>query len=211
MDILINELSLHNQFRNKEEFEKEGLIPLVSILSELDKNRDIIYKKSDLYNYKPIPRKSLHSILIGEYSRRSDIIRKFKRLLFNYLLSEPYWDLDSKQKHSSEDDYSYKGKNINNSSIAEACERDRVIISFNSVNFNENSLVTHKNISEEIGLDNLLNGDDYNELCKEKNLINIKEYCINRFGGESGKLDFSKINENHGFNLIEKEDEGVFY
>ena len=206
MEILINELSLCDHYSSEEQFIEFGITPFVSVLKELNNERDIVYKKSDLYNYSVTSSQTLHSFLNSNISRQYDIIRKFKSLLFQFLFDEPYWEID--QKHTSDDSYLLAEKEVCGHSLAEACERDRVIISFRSENFNKTKIEIHKNEIEKITLDNLLDKGHCNELNREKNIICIEEYCINRFKGS--KIDFSQIDNKEGFLLLKKEDESIF-
>ena len=206
MEALINELSLCGQYNSERQFVESGIIPFVSVLSELNHKRDIVYKKSDLYSYNITPAQTLHGLLNSNISREYDVIRKFKSLLFQFLFDEPYWEND--RKHIPDHSYLFAEKDVCGYSLAEACERDKVIISFYSEDFNKTKVNIHKNKSEEIILDNLFDKGHCNELNRERNNICIEEYCVNRFN--RSKLDFSQIDDKFGFLLLKKEDEDIF-
>ena len=206
MEVLINELSLHSQYENEDNFIEKGAMPFVSALRELNKSRDTVFKKYDLYSYRITQDLTLHDFLISQKSRISDITRKLKSSLSSYILDEPYWE--PSQKHSAENSFFYMNENLVGLSIAEACERDRVILSFNSINFNLNKIIILKNESEEIEIDNLFDKGHCNELKRERNIILIEDYCVTRFKGD--KLDFSHIEIKYGFELLKKEDEDLF-
>lgn len=207
MEILINELSLSGQYDSERQFIELGITPFASVLSELNQEQgDIVYKKSDLYNYSITPSQTLHRLLNSNASREYDVIRKFKSLLFQYLFDDPFWETD--QKHILNDSYSFEGREVAGYSLAEACERDRAIISFHSEDFDKAKIHIRKNKSEEIILDNLLNKGHCNELHWERNNICVKDYCVNRFKGD--KLDFSQINKKLSFDLLKREDESLF-
>jgi hypothetical protein len=206
MEVLINELSLKGQYNSEKQFIESGITPFVSVLRDLNHERDVIYKKSDLYNYNITSAQTLYGLLSGNVSREYDVIRKFKSLLFQFLFDEPYWEYE--QKHSLDDSYLFAEKELKGSSLAEACERDRVIISFHSEDFNSKKISILKNDSEDIVLDNLFDKGHCNELNWERKNIGIEEYCINRFKGN--KLDFSQIDKTNGFSLLKKEDESLF-
>lgn len=206
MEVLINELSLHSQYENEDNFIEIGAIPFVSAFNELNKGRDTVFKKYDLYSYKITQELTLHDFLTSEKSRISDATRRLKSSLSSFILDEPYWE--NSQIHSFENSYSYKNENLIGFSIAEACEREKVILSFNSINFNLNKIIILKNESEEIEIDNLFDKGHCNELKRERNIILIEDYCVNRFKGN--KLDFSKIDKKDGFELLKREDEDLF-
>ena len=206
MEVLINELSLHGQFENEDHFVEEGAIPFVSAFKELNKERDTVYKKYDLYSYKITPNLSLHNFLTAQGSRLSDVTRKLKSLLSGFILDEPYWE--NNRKHSSDHTYLLDEKDIVGSSLAEACERDKIVISFNSEKFNREKVSIYKDSSVEVTLDNLFDKGHCNEVNWERDNIGIDEYCVTRFKGD--KLDFSHIDSKLGFELLKKEDEELF-
>ena len=206
MEILINELSLQGQYDNEKHFIRNALTPFVLAFNEFNNSQDQVYKIYDLYNYKVTPTLTFEELLRSDASREYDIVRKFKSLLYQLLYEDPFWQND--RKHSSENSYLYENVNLCEYSLAEACERDRVIISFPSENFNKAKIGIYKNGVEEIVLDNLFDKGHYNELNRERKKICIEEYCVNRFKGS--KLDFSQIDDKLGFGLIKKEDENLF-
>lgn len=206
MEVLINELSLHGQFENENHFEEEGLIPFAGVLKELKNNNATVFKTYDLYSYNITTTLSMYDYLTAQTSRLSDVTKRLKSLLTAFVLDEPYWE--NTQKHSSEGTYMLDEENIVGFSLAEACERDKVVMSFNSDDFKQSKILIHKDNTEEIVLDNLTNKGHCNEVNRERNNIGIAEYCVTRFKGD--KLDFSKIDSKLGFELLKKEDEELF-
>lgn len=206
MEVLINELSLHGQYQSENHFVETGATPFVAVLKELNNSRDVVYKKYDLYSYHITQELSLFNFLTSQTARITDITRRLKSLLSGFILDEPYWE-DS-QKHSLDSSYIFNNENVVTSSLAEACERDRVIISFKSDKFNTNEIKINKDDSEQITLNNFFYKGHCNELNRKNNYINIDEYCVTRFKGD--KLDFSQIDNKLGFALLKKEDEDLF-
>lgn len=206
MEVLINELSLSGQYDNEDHFIEVGIAPFVSTFKELNTTRDVVYRKYDLYSYKITTEQSLHTFLTSQTSRISDVTRRLKSLLSSFILDEPYWEANP--KHTTNDFYLFEENVITGYSLAEACERDRVIISFQLGNFDKAKIHIHKNKSEEIILDNLFSKGHCNELNWERNNICVEDYCLNRFKGD--KLNFSQIDKKLSFDLLKKEDESVF-
>jgi hypothetical protein len=204
MEILINELSLTGQFASSEQFISEGLPPLLAVMKEVDSTKDLLYKKYDLYNSKIDAKTTIYDLIVGQTSRLYDEIRRFKSQLAA-LFENPYWE--DNRKHPADYAYVYNGNDVCNHSIAEACERDKTIISFVHKNFSTTQLSIMKNDTE-IEIDNLFDKGHYAETARKKETINCQEYCIRKFKG--GKLDFSKIDEKEGFALLKKEDENLF-
>lgn len=206
MEVLINELSLHGQYQSENHFAETGVLSFVSVIKELNNERDKVFRKYDLYNYNITSECTLYDFLKSGTARISDATRKAKSILTGFVLNEPYWE-DS-QKHSLDSSYVLNNKNVVTSSLAEACERDRVIISFKSDKFNTNAIEINKDDSEQITLNNLFDKGHCNELNRKNNYINIDEYCVTRFKGD--KLDFSQIDNKLGFALLKREDEELF-
>lgn len=167
MELLLNELSINGQFPTVQKFVEDGIPPLVSVLNEVDKSTDLLYKKHDFYASMVTPHTNLHTVFIGHDSRKYDVIRKFKSLLAS-LFENPYWEDNA--KHSQDDTYNLNNVNISGTSIAEACERDKVIISFKSDSYNAKALSIEK-VEEVILVDNLFDTGHYSDLAIARGLV----------------------------------------
>jgi hypothetical protein len=167
MELLINELSLKGQFETIQDFIDTAIPPMVSVLNEVDSSQDLLYKKYDFYSSMVTPHTDLHTIITGQISRQVDTIRKVKRQLVS-LFEDPYWE-DS-PKHSSDDSYLYLDSDVSGSSIAEACERDKVTISFLCDDFNFPKLEIKKG-EDALLVDNLFSEGHYEGLAKARGYI----------------------------------------
>lgn len=167
MDILLNELSLNGQFTSIDNFIDEGLPPIVSILKEVDSSNDLLYKKRDFYSSMVTPNTNLYDVVVGTHSRTYDQVRRAKRQL-SALMDDPYWEDNPNQ--SLNDSYVYLHDKISGSSIAEACERDKVIISFACNEYSSKELDIVKN-EENIIIDNLFDNGHYNDLLKAREIV----------------------------------------
>ena len=204
-EILINELSLSGQFVSVDEFITGGaLLDFAALLKEINNTDVLLYKKYDFFGSKITKNMSIHDVLVGAISRQFDEIRKFKTGLA-CLFENPYWEDD--QKHNVNYAYRYKGNCVSGQSLAEACERDKIVISFMHPDFPSGNLVVIREETEFL-LDNLLKEEDYFEIARNRNIISFKDYCIKRFIG--GKLDFSRISKKEGFSLITRKEENLF-
>lgn len=171
MDILLNELSLSGQYASREIFIEEILPTLIGVLDEIQELfRATIYKNQQFYLSKVTKTDTIHDILVGDLSRQYPSLRKIKRQFFSPLFAEPYWE--GTRKHSENCSYTYEGNDICNHSVAEACERDRVIVSFrDSELFREETLSILKNGNEQIGIDNLVNAGHYVNVLHQRGII----------------------------------------
>jgi len=205
-EILINELSLGGQFASVDEFVTGGtLLNFVALLKEINNTDVLLYKKYDFFGSKITKEMSIHDVLVGAISRQFDEIRKFKTGLA-CLFENPYWEDD--QKHNVNFAYRYKGNCVSGQSLAEACERDKIVISFMHPDFPYGNLSVMREETE-ILLDNLIKEENYFEVARSRNIINFEDYCTKKF--TSGKLDFSKVSKKEGFSLITKEEENLFF
>jgi hypothetical protein len=204
-EVLINELSLSGQFNSIDEFISGGaLFKFNAILNEIKGPDILLYKNYDFFKSMITGDATIHDILIGTISRQYDEIRKMKTSL-SCLFEDPYWE--NNQKHSPDVIYLFNGKCVTGQSVAEACERDRIVISFFHRDFSSLCLSILRENSK-IKLDNLSGEIDYIEVAWKRDIITCAQYCIRKFKGT--KLDFSQIDPNEGFSILKKEDEKLF-
>ncbi|MDR0321286.1 MAG: hypothetical protein LBI28_07265 [Treponema sp.] len=204
-EVLINELSLTGQFNSVDEFITGGaLLKFNAILNEIKGPDVLLYKNYQFFESMTTDGISIHDILVGTISRQYDEIRKMKTSL-SCLFEESYWE--NGQKHSPDVLYLFNNNCVTGQSIAEACERDRIVISFFHRDFSSCCLSILRE-NTEITLDNLSGETDYIEVARERNLITCEKYCIRKF--KDTKLDFSTIDPNEGFSILKKEDEKLF-
>lgn len=196
MDILINELSLDGQYSTVNEFLSKGLSAFINVLDEISVTNHILLKKYDFYNTKITRDIILYDILKGNISREYDQIRKFKRKLA-MLFEEPFWEND--KKHSDDNTYLFGNVKINSSSLAEACERDRVVISFLHNKFTILKIPVLKN-QDEVEVNNLYDRFHFLELRQSRNELTFEDYVRQKF--KDTKLNFSSIDDNFGFVLL---------
>ena len=176
MEILINELSLSGQFSTIQDFVNKGLTPFISVLEGLNRNKDIVVlKKQNFWESQITEQHNLYS-LISTTDIGNIELRSAKIFLRN--LREPFWD-DS-QKHNITDTYKYNTKNIAGTSLAESCERDKIVISFKHSDFSNPRLQILKN-ENHIEIDNLFQKKHYIEVAYSRNQITKCEYFERKF------------------------------
>lgn len=201
MEILFNELSLTGQFDDLEDFTKNALLPFIAILKEMQNFSTLLLKKGDVWERMITPDNNLHSVMI---SRTSDEARRFK-LAIATLTKEPFWDFDTKQ--DTETVYLFDGHNIKGSSPAEACERDKVIVSFISSVISCNPLHILRNDTS-IALVNLTSSGILPKLLWDQKEITFESYVKTKFTGE--RFDFSKVENKMGFSEIQVQEQDLF-
>ena len=113
------------------------------------------------------------------------------------LFEEPFWE--NYKKHSDDDTYLFDNMKINNSSLAESCERDRVVVSFLHSKFKILKIPVLKN-QDEVEVDNLYNRFHFLELRQSRNELTFEDYVRQKF--KDTKLNFSLIDDNFGFVLL---------
>ncbi len=204
MEILFNELSLHGQFIDIDAFINNGLYPFLGVLSEMQKLSMTLLKKSDVWATMPIPDNSLYSIITHGTYRNTDEVRRLKSAIIE-LTRDPYWDNESKQINDI--NYVLEGVNINGSSPAEACERDKIVVSFISSSVSIDPLNIIRN-ELNVSLLNLTYSGALAELLWNNKSISFELYVKTRF--YKGKLDFTKVDDKMGFAGIQSVDQSLF-
>lgn len=204
MQILFNELSLTGQFTDQDAFVKNGLLPFVGVLKEMQNFSTLLLKRSDVWSNMITPSDTLHSFLINNEFRKSDEVRRLKSAIAS-LSKEPFWDFDSKQ--SLESTYFFDGVDIRGSSLAEACERDKVVVSFVASQTSLDPLNIVWN-GTNIPLLNLTLSGKLTEFLWNSSLISFELYLKVRFSG--GKLDFSKVDKRMGFSAVQSSEQAIF-
>ncbi len=185
MQILFNELSLAGQFQDEEAFISTGLVPFIKVLKEMQSFAVLLLKKSDVWKKNATPSQNLHSLLVGSTYRTRDEIRRFKSVVAG-LTKEPFWDSETKQ--SSETDYYLGSENISGSSLAEACERDKAVVSFVKSKTSFSPILLKKQ-DEDIVLMNLTAAGELTDHLWGTRKISFEAFLKSKFSGS--KLDFT--------------------
>lgn len=202
MQVLFNELSLTGQFSDQDDFVRNALLPFIGVLKEMEGFSTLLFTKSDVWNEMVTPTSNLHSFLIARSP--SDEVRRLKSAIVN-LTKEPFWDSNSKQNPNSK--YLFNGSDITGSSPAEACERDKVVVSFLSSEASSDPLNIIRN-KINVPLLNLTHSGKLTELLWSNNKISFESYLKARFSG--GKLDFSRVDEKMDFSAIHSTEQSLF-
>jgi len=202
MQILFNELSLTGQFSDIDTFIKDGLLPFVGVLKEMHGFATPLLKKSDVWNKMITPTSTLYLLLVARPT--SDEVRRLKSAIAS-LTKEPFWDTDSKQDPNST--YLLDEIDISGSSPAEACERDKVVVSFVSSPVSLDPLNIIRN-EMTVPLLNLTCSGRLTELLWANKQISFESYLKTRFSG--GRLDFSRVDDNMVFSRIESTERSLF-
>jgi len=204
MEILVNELSLSGQYSTVEEFFRVGLIPFMKVLKSIDglSNQPIqVYQRCDFNQADVTQNDKIYYILTREEFRQRLEIQRYKRFL-DRLFTGPYWDLNPKQ--SANNVYRYNGNNVCGSSLAEACERDNVVISFYRDDFKSHRLFIFRNECE-ITIDNLIDDEKFIQIAYERGIMPFSEYCSRKF--KNSNLCFDDIDQKDGFILVKTKEE----
>ncbi|MEA1956039.1 MAG: hypothetical protein U9N02_06055, partial [Campylobacterota bacterium] len=195
MDVLINELSLDGQFLDKDNFldNLEEVLISIKLLNSLE----ITLLKNYTFFDSNITREYNFSELTKSKDSR---IRRLKSYLLKLSNNPPFWN--ETQIHSCiNDKYIYNSKNICNTSLAESSQRDKFILSFNHNNYLGEKIKIQKN-DDNLELYNIMENDKFLDYLLIKEIITPLEFCVNRY--KKSNLDFSKIEEGYGFDILNK-------
>jgi len=193
MEVLINELSLSGQFKNEDEF-LDSFDSVLKMIKLIDRLNFSLLKEYSFFQSAV----TVHSKLDDFLKLRTDRARKMKQFLLKLAYSPPYWN--ENQRHNCFDTYSYNLSNICNTSLAESCERDSIVLSFLHNDFLKNNLVVQKNAND-MDVYNLIDKYHFLEYMLSISHIEPLKYCQLKF--ENSNLNFSYLENDYGFNLLE--------
>ena len=193
MEVLLNELSLTGQFKDEDDF-FNNFDSVLKIIKLLDILNFSLAKEYMFFDVDITPKYKLSDFL----RLRTDKAKRMKRFLAKLAQNPPFWN--ETQRHNSYDKYFYNSVSVSNTSLAESCERDRIIISFTHNQFLNTHLIVQKN-SFNISIINLTQRDIFLEYLLENSKIKPLEYC--NFKYKNSNLNFSNLEEGHGFDLLE--------
>jgi len=197
LEILLNELSLSGQFKDENEFfdSFDITLEIIKLIDVLDFS---LAKEFMLFNVDITSQYKLVDFL----RLRTDRARKLKTFLLKLAHTPPYWN--ETQKHSTSDNYMYNGNDISDTSLAESCERDKIVLSFKHNNFFKNNLVIQKN-SSNINIYNLIDKVHFLEYLLTNSRIDLLIYCQLKF--KDSNLNFSKIESKYEFDSLENQEQ----
>ena len=193
MEILLNELSLTGQFKDENDF-FDNFDSVLEMIKLLDVLKFSLSKEYMFFNVDITLQYKLSDFL----KLRTDKAKRMKRFLAKLAQNPPFWN--EIQKHNcANDSYMFNGIDICNSSLAESCERDKIILSFNHKNFLKNNLLVQKN-SYNIDIYNFIDKNHFLEYLLSTSNIEPLNYCQLKF--KDSNLNFSKIEEKYGFDIL---------
>ncbi len=202
MDILLNELSLHSQFENIDDFLDNSFSRFVRIFHFLNKIENPLLKNYNFYNCQITDNESFYSLVTNrKLNRISDSVRKYKTLL-DKIPNEPYWEANQQQDINSK--YFWNNEDVSGSSIAESYAREAILISFCPSRIITNPLVvTQADNKKEIS--NYTDNSKLVEFLYANKHISFSQYCNEHF--KDTKLNFEYINTEKSFNSIQTVDD----
>ena len=201
--IYINELSLDGQYESMEEFVIKNK-PFIFSLNWLQKQGWDIFKKSTLYEA-PITFENkmfdLRSWKGTSASGERDLLLKYKRILLAAEDNPPFWDTDGIEHDG---DYYLFDRNISDSSVAEACEHSKMLLSFSNEAYEDHHLVVDKNHLETIDVASITSIRFLAKVLYKNSLLTINEYI--KLYYKNTRLNFSKMEEEYGLQTLEKKE-----
>ncbi len=201
----MNELSLEGQFVNLEDF-LDSLKVMIVVQKVMDAAQIRLLKHYNLTNEKVTESHTLHQVLTDNSVKTTNEIRRFKMYLKRLLSDPAFWH--ESQIHKETDNYIFKHTEKKyDYSLAEACERDRKVLSFDNERYREDILEVQKN-GMKMTLLNFHNPYTLSETLYEENLINENDYCKFRFYNTN--LSFDKLDDKYAFEILTNEEKRTF-
>ncbi len=209
MDIIINELSLSgftddSDFANKYKVYTHPIFKLIENVNSHEIYNIHLSKTKNILSVLVTPTQNLQELIYGRNKPKGiefDIFRSLKSTLSKLFLNQPFWE--DNQQHSCENTYKiFPTTDTCDYSIAEACERDKMVISFFNDNFSTIQIIpVIKNSTEQINICNIANTNMFWDCIIGKETHQINNYPLNWdtiLGRNSNQILFpfaSKMNE----------------
>ena len=194
MEVLLNELSLTGQFIDENDF-FNNFDSVLEILKLVDILEFSIAKEYMFFNVDITSKYKLDDFL----RLRTDRAKRMKRFLAKLAQNPPFWN--EIQKHNCLNDrYIFNGIEICNTSLAESCERDKIVLSFFHDDFLDNNLLVQKNTIN-INIYNIIDKNDFLEYVLGLDKVELIKYCQLRF--KKSNLNFINLDNENGFGLLE--------
>lgn len=208
MEYVLNEQSLKGQFANSDNFDTDGLKPLLGVIQTLSSfGVNDILKKTTFYSSEVSPGKKWHELMNG---RMSDAVRAMCSHL-SRMQGEPFWDSAPRQDLSKHyyiqragDDNAIVDVDVAQTSVAEAFARKGCMISFKGGDYDNNKEYVRCEDELQYGENPVMNLHDKEETEQflfDSGQINYQDYIKNRF---CGKLVYDELSTDYGLNLVNK-------
>ena len=143
-------------------------------------------------------------MLTAPEARIIDEAKRYKSTLARAICN-PFWD-DAPQQDSNAH-YLADEADVSGSSVAEATARAVCLLSFIRSLYEKHPVVVTKD-GVAIPVGNIWKEKQLYSILFERGELPLKKYIITRFSG--GKLDFSLVDDTHGFSLIDNENQNEF-
>lgn len=174
MEILLNELSIDGQFTSEEEFTFYLKEKLINVLQLIEENGFFLLKKSDVYDRKITPDKTLMDILT-QYN--FPLITALKSYISQLCAQEPYWD--DAIMTDAEAEYCYSEKQDEPNAFTEAIERNVPLLSLAHNKYSEASYLCSKN-DKKVEIANIQKIEDLLKVCIDYQALAI-DYIIEQY------------------------------
>lgn len=166
MELIINDSSLNQQYRNVHEFKQYLENIFIPLYTTVTQEKNVLFSKSDLYSSKITSQDTFLDFLTGKVGKGLTSKQKLLSLIYH----SDYWDLDSKINNTVS--YEWKeNKSFDVKALYEASERDKLLISFYSDSFDvfkQLSMTVVKSHQEEIIVHNFIDLPSYEVFSKKE-------------------------------------------
>lgn len=92
MELIINDSSLNQQYRNVHEFKQYLDNIFIPLYTALTREKNVLFSKSDLYSSKITSQDTFHDFLTGKVGKGLTS----RQTLLTFLHKSNYWDVNSK-------------------------------------------------------------------------------------------------------------------
>ena len=190
--VYLNELSLEGQFRDIDQFFDDSM-PVIKCLKYMNEQGIGVSKQSNFYDQRITKDKKFNDLR----GVKNDKARRLKRLLLSMADNPPFWDQEEFFKQDISSKYFLGTIDVTATSIAEASEDEKVILSFLHKDYENKELEIIKNKEECLSVMSVYSYDYLEEYLWKNKETDIYDYLKARYIDR--RLDFSKFEKEYGF------------
>ena len=142
MELILNDLSLHGQFAEIDDFEDYFIEYLNELIDFIIEQKIPLLKKSDTYN-----RKITKNVTMQTYFREASnrtVATIIKKKIVDMSIDEPYWDAGGMIQSKLDIDYQYPDKQSEPNCFTEAIERRCPLLSIREGNRIESEIECYR-------------------------------------------------------------------
>lgn len=197
--VYLNELSLDGQFQDIDQFLDDSM-PVIRCLKYMNGQGIEVSKPTNFYNQRITQDKTFNDLR----GVRTDKARRLKSLLLSTTDNPPYWDNEETLKQDLSAKYFLGTIDVTATSIAEASEDEKIVLSFLHTDYANRELEVIKNDEDHLNVISVYSYEYLSEYLWKHKEVDIYDYLKAKY--DKTRLDFSKFEPEYGFSEFSEEE-----